>query len=94
MILHWLNIQHIHDLERLAVLCEAEKSIFGELKQYVIILTEYGVQPRYPNNMEINEEDMKRALHFATEIKTFFLEKVSELFNEDDAKRKDYKSQE
>ena len=45
-----------------------------------VILTQYGVQPRYPGGMEISKEDMTRALHFAEYIKIFIQEKVPELF--------------
>jgi len=71
---------YIHDLVKLTALCEAENPELGQIKQKCIILTQYGVQPRYPNDMEINEEDMTRALHFAADIKAFMLEKLPELF--------------
>ncbi|MCL1836341.1 MAG: HEPN domain-containing protein [Treponema sp.] len=69
-----------HDLARLATLCEAENPDFGQIKQKCAILTEYGVQSRYPGGMQIIEEDMVRALHFAEDIKCFMREKVPELF--------------
>ena len=69
---------YIHDLVKLTALCESENAAFNEIRQKCIALTEYGVQPRYPNNMQIDEEDMKKALNFAAEIKTFLLEKVPE----------------
>jgi HEPN domain-containing protein len=71
---------YIHDLAKLAALCETENSEFGQIKQKCIILTEYGVQPRYPAGMQVIEEDMIRALHFAADIKIFILEKAPELF--------------
>ena len=71
---------YTHDLVKLLSLCEAENTLFNEIKQRCIVLTEYGVQPRYPDDMRINEDDMKRALHYAEVVKVFFLEKVSELF--------------
>jgi len=71
---------HIHDLVKLASLCAAENPSFGQIKQKCVILTEYGVQPRYPGNMEINEDDITRALHFAADIKRFMQEDVPELF--------------
>jgi HEPN domain-containing protein len=71
---------HIHDLAKLASLCETENSDFRQIKQKCVILTEYGVQPRYPGYMEIIEEDMARALHFAADIKTFMREIMPELF--------------
>jgi len=71
---------HLHDLAKLAALCESENPDFGQIKQQCMILTEYGVQPRYPGNMQIIEEDMVRALHFAEDIKTFMREKIPGLF--------------
>ena len=71
---------HIHDLAKLASLCKIEYPDFGQIKQKCIILTEYGVQSHYPGNMQIIEEDMVRALHFATDIKTFMRGKIPELF--------------
>jgi len=71
---------YIHDLAKLASLCETENPIFGQIKQKCIVLAEYGVQPRYPGGMQIIEEDMVRALHFAADIRNFFREKVPELF--------------
>ena len=71
---------YIHDLVKLTALCESMNILFGEIKQKCIALTEYGVQPRYPNTMQINEADMNRALNFAKEIKIFILDKEPELF--------------
>jgi len=71
---------YMHDLVRLASLCGAENPVFSEIKQACIALTEYGIKPRYPSNMQINEDDMRRALCYAIDLKTFMLEKVSGLF--------------
>jgi HEPN domain-containing protein len=71
---------YIHDLVRLADLCEIENPGFVQIKQKCVVLTEYEVQPRYPSEMQIIEEDMVRALHFATDIKNFMREKLPELF--------------
>jgi len=71
---------YIHDLAKLVSLCETENPDFGQIKQECIILAEYGVQPRYPGGMQIIEEDMVRALHFAEDIRKFMREKVPELF--------------
>lgn len=71
---------YIHDLVKLVALCAAENPVFEQIKQRCIMLTEYGVQPRYPGGMQIIEEDMVRALHFAADIKTFMRKKMTELF--------------
>jgi len=75
-----LEPPHIHDLVRLADLCAASNIVFNNIKNNCISLTEYGVQPRYPGNMQIIEEDMKTALIFAADIKKFMMEKIPELF--------------
>jgi HEPN domain-containing protein len=71
---------YIHDLAKLVALCEIENPVFGQIKQKCIILTEYGIHPRYPGGMQVIEEDMDRALHFAADIKVFMREQVPELF--------------
>ena len=71
---------YIHDLVKLLALCEAENPDFGHIKQKCVILTQYGVQPRYPGGMEINQEDMDRALNFAEDIKLFIRKIVPDLF--------------
>ena len=77
-----LEPPNIHDLVKLVYLCENEKPEFGKIKQKCVVLTQYGVQPRYPGGMQINEEDMNRALNFAEEFMVFIKEKVPELFYE------------
>ena len=71
---------YIHDLAKLIAICEKETPAFAEIKEKCIILTGYGVQSRYPGNMEIIEEDMIRAMHLATEIKAFMLDIAPKLF--------------
>ncbi|MCL2044262.1 MAG: HEPN domain-containing protein [Treponema sp.] len=75
---------YTHDLVKLTSLCETEKPEFGQIKQKCVVLTEYGVQPRYPGGMEIIEEDMMRALRIAEDIKAFIQEKAPELFSTDE----------
>jgi len=71
---------YIHDLVRLVILCETEYPEFGQIKQKCAVLTEYGIQPRYPGGMQIIEEDMTKALYFAEGIKSFIQEKAPDLF--------------
>ena len=72
----------IHDLAKLAALCEMENHDFLQIKQKCVMLTGYGVQSRYPGYMQVIEEDMVMALRLASEIKIFLLEKVPELFRD------------
>ena len=71
---------YIHDLVKLISLCEVENAEYGQIKQMCLMLTQYGVQPRYPGGMQISEEDMTTALHYAEMIKVFIREKTPELF--------------
>ena len=72
---------HVHDLVKLVTLCEAENAEFRKIKQRCVVLTEYGIQPRYPGGMQIEKEDMERALHFAQDIEAFMQEKTPELYS-------------
>ena len=71
---------YIHDLVKLNTLCEVENSVYTNIKQKCIVLTQYGVQPRYPGGMQIIKEDMDRALRYASEIKLFIQKNSPELF--------------
>ena len=71
---------YIHDLVKLVILCETENPELNQIKQLCVILTQYGVQPRYPGEMEINKEDMLKALQIAEDIKIIFHKKIPELF--------------
>lgn len=65
-----------HDLERLCELCQ---ELSGEFKAIACIcsdLTTYGTQPRYPMSFVLEEQDMRRALRGAKEIRNFFLKLV------------------
>lgn len=60
-----------HDLIRLCKLCcEAAKS-FEQLADACVELTPYGVQVRYPSDLELEENDMKCALRECGKIRDF-----------------------
>jgi len=67
-----------HDLEYLLELCQKYNSEFSILLSYVDILNRYAVSPRYPNELEITNEDMKIALSYAKNIQEF----VMKIFND------------
>ena len=48
----------IHELEKLCGLCTEYETGFSEIERVCDILTHYGVQPRYPHEMEITEHNM------------------------------------
>ena len=51
-----------HDLVQLCKLCTQIDPYWAELSEACIELTPYGVQIRYPTNLELNEYDMDCAL--------------------------------
>ncbi|MCL2513239.1 MAG: HEPN domain-containing protein [Oscillospiraceae bacterium] len=60
-----------HDLSRLCALCAEYDIKFDEIRNICAFLTEYGIQPRYPDEIEIDENDMKKALAYAEQVKAF-----------------------
>ena len=61
----------IHDLDSLCKMCFEYDPAFEKILQECVILSDYGVQPRYPNEMLIEEHHMKKALEYAKRIKDF-----------------------
>ena len=59
-----------HDLKLLREKCERFDKHFEELLMECIRLNEYSSQPRYPNDMEITEDDMHTALKDSEAINT------------------------
>jgi HEPN domain-containing protein len=74
------NPPHIHDLPELLKMCREKNPHFADLAQVCSLLTGYGTQPRYPMEIKINEEDMKRALAGAKRIQEFLQTEAPELF--------------
>ena len=60
-----------HDLDDLCEMCLEHDDCFQEIEQACHVLTRYGVQPRYPNEMEITEKNMQKALEYAWQIRDF-----------------------
>ena len=71
---------NIHDLPQLLKMCREKNPNFAELAQVCSLLTGYGTQPRYPMEVKINEEDMKRALAGAKKVQAFLQKEAPELF--------------
>ena len=61
----------IHNLETLNDLCKEYDELFEANSKLCSILTPYGVQPRYPNEIHIEEHHMQKALEYAKQIKDF-----------------------
>ncbi|MCL1807336.1 MAG: HEPN domain-containing protein [Oscillospiraceae bacterium] len=60
-----------HDLDSLCKKCFEFNPAFQEILHECVVLSDYGVQPRYPNELHIEEHHMKKALEYARRIKNF-----------------------
>ena len=60
-----------HELGWLCKLCLGYDERFNKIANICNELTAYGVEPRYPGEMEISENDMKKALMYAKQIAEF-----------------------
>ena len=60
-----------HEIDRLCDMCSVFDSRFNDIYDECVALTQYGVQPRYPYEMSINECHMEQALAFARTIRDF-----------------------
>ena len=58
-----------HDLLLLQIECLKSDSRFGGVGRACEVLTRYGVQPRYPNEMEITEDEMLKAIDYARQVR-------------------------
>lgn len=60
-----------HDLVQLCKLCCGMDERFSQLADACVELSPYGVQVRYPSDLELNETDMTCALHECKNIQGF-----------------------
>jgi len=70
---HDIEPEKTHDLEYLLEICQKYNTEFLKLLSKLDILNRYSVFPRYPNELEITNEDMKTALSYAKNIQEFVL---------------------
>ena len=61
----------IHDLIELCNMCADYDSQFDNILDKCDYLTQFGVQPRYPDEIDIDGYGTKKALQYANEIKNF-----------------------
>jgi HEPN domain-containing protein len=84
LVLHDREPPRIHDLEELEKLCESIVPRFSVLLDKCSYLTVYGVLSRYPSEMQLEKEDMYRALEYAKFIREFIRAQVPEQFETGD----------
>ena len=65
-----------HDLPALLEMCEKILPEFGELAKKCVFLTKFAVAPRYPNELQLTEEDAKVSIKYAKDIEKFVLSKI------------------
>mgnify|MGYP001033893830 FL=1 len=70
-----------HDLIQLCKLCCELDARFRQLEDACIELTPYGVQVRYPFDLELNESDMTAALRECKKVREF----VQQLFLQEES---------
>jgi HEPN domain-containing protein len=80
--LHNEEPPYIHDLLKLRGFCEQYDTIFSEITEYCKILTLYGVQPRYSRSLQIDKDEMLRALRGAQAVKEFMRQTAPSLFQQ------------
>ena len=67
------NPPRTHDLPMLCDICIETDNRFCKLSDICEFLTLYGVQSRYPNELDIIEEDANKALRYIQEVFDFFI---------------------
>lgn len=70
------NIQKTHDLVALNKGCSKYDSTFLVIEDDCLNLSDYGVQARYPFNLDLNENDALLAIKSAERVQTFLQEKL------------------
>lgn len=84
-----------HDLRLLCKMCADIDKTFDTISQSCVKLTPYGVQPRYPFEIEILDSDMQKAVVDADYVMNFVLQKLQlteEIALEDDEQEDQQKS--
>jgi len=79
LVLKGIDPPRIHDLDELRKACLRYASAFSGIADSCSDLTAYGVQPRYPLGLVLEEQDMKRALDNAQSVREFILTLVPEM---------------
>ena len=62
-----------HNLNLLMDMCLDYGIRFVEVEQACSVLSRYGVQPRYPREINVTESDTQKALEYARQIRDFEL---------------------
>jgi HEPN domain-containing protein len=63
------NVPYTHDLDLLSDMCLDIDERFADIEEACGVLTQYGVQPRYPHDMGLHKCDVQEALEYAQQIR-------------------------
>jgi len=77
LIHHDVEPPKTHDLRLLCKMCAEFDRSFDEISQSCVNLTAYGVQTRYPFEIEILDSDMQKAITDADYVMDFTLQKLN-----------------
>ena len=69
----------IHDLSILLEMCGKHDEGFSVLSPMVSILRTYAVIPRYPNELQITNADMRTAIQYAKNVQEFVLKAIKKI---------------
>jgi len=83
LVLCGINPPKIHDLDELCKLCLKFSDTFEDIADRCSELTAYAVQPRYPMELLIEEQDMRQALNDSKIIRDFVLALAPEMAQEE-----------
>jgi len=61
----------IHDLTHLCNLCSEQDQVFSSILPQCSYLKQFGVQPRYPKEMNISDKNVEKAIRHALEVRDF-----------------------
>jgi len=71
LLLNEVEFPKTHDLSELLAMCIDINPKFVKFVKQCTYLTKFAVMPRYPNELQLTDDDAKAAIHFAEEIKEF-----------------------
>ena len=72
------EVKKTHDLVLLNKLCQEADNGFKKIAEDCLLLTDYGVNIRYPYPLELDKNDMRLALRNAGNIKSFVEGKITD----------------
>lgn len=79
LVLYGIDPPKIHDLNELRKLASKLSDTFKDIADQCSDLTAYGVQPRYPMGLILEEQDVRQAIDSAKTIRDFILTLAPEM---------------